>query len=138
MDVNSHESQTALELDVGWCQQVGSIRRGGTQVPGRRVRPEGDLNGRTIQEARESGKGRYCGRGATEAPRSIAETVTLLREKLGDALVKGELKGTLADYIKLIQLEKEVTEDEIREIIVHSDTTREPEDAGEGKLPGTI
>jgi hypothetical protein len=76
--------------------------------------------------------------GSAEAPRSIAETVTLLREKLGDALVKGELKGTLADYIKLIQLEKEVTEDEIREIIVHFDTTREPEGAGEGKLPGTV
>ncbi|HXP87571.1 MAG TPA: hypothetical protein VN841_22755 [Bryobacteraceae bacterium] len=56
--------------------------------------------------------------GSAESPKSIGETVRLLREKLGDSLAKGELKGTLADYIKLIQLEKEITEDEPREIVV--------------------
>jgi hypothetical protein len=60
----------------------------------------------------------HANAGSAESPKSIAETVKLLREKLGDSLAKGELKGTLADYIKLIQLEKEITEDEPRDIVV--------------------
>jgi hypothetical protein len=76
--------------------------------------------------------------GSAESPKSIAETVRLLREKLGDSLAKGELKGTLADYIKLIQLEKEVTEDEPRDVVVTWNWGPEtPEGAGEGELPGT-
>jgi len=50
-----------------------------------------------------------------------------LRGKLGAALTSGELKGTLADYIKLIQLEKELGDDEPRRIEVswvHSEEER--------------
>jgi hypothetical protein len=56
--------------------------------------------------------------GAAEAPKTILQTVKLLRGKLGNALATGELKGTLADYIKLIQLEKELGDEQPREIKV--------------------
>jgi hypothetical protein len=56
--------------------------------------------------------------GAAEAPKTILQTVKLLRGKLGNALASGELKGTVADYIKLIQLEKELGDAEPRHIKV--------------------
>ena len=56
-----------------------------------------------------------------------AQVVEELIGKVEQKLSKGEVKATLGDYIRLVQLQKELEEDEPREIKV---TWVDPEKAG--------
>jgi hypothetical protein len=55
-----------------------------------------------------------------------AEIVEGLIEKVERKLSKGDMKASLGDYIRLVQLQKELEEEEPREITV---TWVEPEEA---------
>jgi hypothetical protein len=55
--------------------------------------------------------------------------VTLIRQRVEAKLCKGIAKATLADYVRLVQLEKDLDEDEPREIRV---TWVDPENRGRG------
>lgn len=58
------------------------------------------------------------------AKRSKAEVVQKILERMEDKLSHDDVKATLGDYIRLVQLEKELEDDEPREIKV---TWIEPE-----------
>ncbi|MEO5924143.1 MAG: hypothetical protein ABIR70_09970 [Bryobacteraceae bacterium] len=55
---------------------------------------------------------------AKQSGRSQADVVRELLEKVEKKLGGEEMKATLADYIRLVQLKKELEEDEPREIRV--------------------
>ena len=59
-----------------------------------------------------------------------AEVVESLIERVEKKLGEGEVKASLADYIRLVQLQKEIEEAEPREITVR---WVEPETTGEEK-----
>jgi hypothetical protein len=50
--------------------------------------------------------------------RGKARIVSEILKKLEDTFSKGEIKASLADYIRLVQLQKELEEDEPRDIKV--------------------
>lgn len=49
---------------------------------------------------------------------SQAEVINRLIKQVEDKLAKNDAKATLADYIRLVQLRKELEEDEPKEIVV--------------------
>lgn len=53
-----------------------------------------------------------------KAKRSKAEVVQKILERMEDKLSHDDVKATLGDYIRLVQLEKELEDDEPREIKV--------------------
>jgi hypothetical protein len=59
---------------------------------------------------------------------SKAELVSKVLQKMEEKLANGELKPTVGDFIRLIQLEKELAEEEPREIKV---SWVEPEEKSE-------
>ena len=79
------------------------------------------------QKAEENGQaqgGSTQSSGAEVAPNPAENLNTPLKvvralvKQVGEQLVKGEVKATLADYMKLLQLEKEMNDEEPRDIKV--------------------
>ena len=63
---------------------------------------------------------------ATKQPATLRDLITRIEEKLA----KGDLRATVGDYIRLLQLEKELTVQEAKEVRLK---WKEPEDTSNEK-----
>jgi len=78
------------------------------------------------------GVGPKSGTGRSKSAGSQSELVKELLKKVEEKLGSGEVKATLGDYIRLVQLQKELDEEEPREIHV---TWVEPAETTTEKYP---
>jgi hypothetical protein len=73
---------------------------------------------KTAAKPKESGEGSKAGAKSTGKGRTRKAAVKILLEKVEDTLVDGDVKASVGDYIRLMQLHKELEETEPKEIRV--------------------
>jgi hypothetical protein len=90
----------------------------------------------TAAKSKESGEG--SGAGANKAGakstgkgRTRKAAVKILLEKVEDNLVDGDVKASVGDYIRLMQLHKELEETEPKEIRVSWVTEKDQTESGD-------